>query len=263
MSSVIRTKKSLITVLAGVPLSVGLVACGAGEEVDGMAATERSTVTSTTSADKPEESDDVESSEEPTQSEQADAAEGTGTADDESADGKPADKEAAGEKTTGDRAPAVTEGKPARSASAPKAEAEESTGDPAVIAEVEAAVQNQFDGAHYANMATLWDHTQRSTCASALAASQQEAKQAMAQELPVEMQGLDVFAMMDDPNVGPIVRQELVNQPAPAAPTLNSIDSVTVDGGRATVQLNSTTGGQSADQTLNFVNEDGAWKVCA
>ena len=253
-----RTKKSLVALLVGAPLSLSLVACGASEDSEGDAATaDGSTVTSTTAASASGKSGTAESSASPTESETSAATDDVADTDDVAGGGKAVEgaEPASGGKSTTSGTSA------ARSDTAPDVQAEGATGDPAEIDEVESAVRNQFDSAHYANMATLWDHTQRSTCASALQASQQEAKAMMAQEVP-ELQGVDVFALMEDPNIGPVVRQELVNQPAPAAPTLNSIGSIDVDGDQATAQVNSTTDGQTADQTLTFANEGGTWKVC-
>lgn len=268
MPSFSHVKKPLIALLVGAPLSLGLVACGSGGEAEeGAASDERSTVTSTSAtesegaegsaADEPsDESENPEGSDADSADSNGEAGRDGGNADDR--DGADAGQGAQGGRAAGGAGAAGG----GRSDTAPTVEARETTGDPAVTAEVQAAVQNQFDSAHYANMATLWDHTQQSTCASALESSQQEAKQMMAQELPGEVQGLDVFSLMNDPNVGPVVRQELANQPAPAAPQLNSIDSVEVDGGQATVQVNATTDGQASTQAMNFVNEGGTWKLC-
>ncbi|MDR7329693.1 hypothetical protein [Corynebacterium guangdongense] len=257
--SVNRTKKSLVALLVGAPLSLSLVACGASADSEGDTTADGSTVTSTTAAPASEKSETAASSESSAESE-ASAADDKETAGDEEAAGTK-DKSPAGEKPAPGAKSAPSGTSVALSDTAPDVRAEGTTGDPAAAAEVESAVRNQFDSAHYANMATLWDHTQRSTCAPALQASQQEAKAMMAQELP-EMQGMDVFALMEDPNVGPVVREQLVNQPAPPAPTLNSIRSINVDGDQATAQVNSTTDGQAGDQTLTFANEGGTWKVC-
>ena len=274
MSSFRHSKKSLVALLVGAPLSLSLVACGSGESSEESdASASESTVTSTTSAEDTTEESESEASESTDASDDAEGDEGADGAEGADGDDAEGDANAAGgnepaaNSNNANNAGAAAAGAGAgqnpytggRSASAPDVPANQSSGEPAAVGEVEAAVQNQFDPAHYENMLTLWDHTQGATCASALQTSQQAAKDQMAEQMPAELQNVDIYALMEDPTVGPVVRDQLAAQPGPAAPQLNSINNVDVSGQQATVNVSTNEG----EQDMSFVNEGGVWKVCS